>query len=202
MQKTIFAASAAFLFICLVSKCTNATEAKPMSGAISSGTTSVTKEDPVKRGEYLVSVMGCDDCHSPKKMGVQGPEVIQELRLSGHPGNSKLPPLDANATKTGWISFGPDFTTTVGPWGQSYAANITSDTTGIGTWTEGQFKKAVLEGKFKGLEGTRPILPPMPWQNFHNLKDDDLSAIFAFLKSTKPIKNVVSPAKLNPPPKM
>ena len=35
----------------------------------------------VKRGEYLVSTIGCDDCHSPKKMGPTGPEIIPELLL-------------------------------------------------------------------------------------------------------------------------
>jgi hypothetical protein len=67
-------------------------------------------------------------------------------------------------------------------------------------WTEAQFKKAVTEGKLKGLDNTRPILPPMPWQAFKHLTDEEISSIFAYLKSTKPVKNVVPQAKMNPPP--
>jgi hypothetical protein len=63
-----------------------------------------------------------------------------------------------------------------------------------------QFKKALSEGKYKGLDGNRMLLPHMPWQNYRNIKDEDLKAVFAFLKSTKPVKNVVPQAILNPPP--
>ena len=44
-----------------------------------------TAEQLVKRGEYLVTIMGCNDCHSPKSMGPQGPQLIPELILSGYP---------------------------------------------------------------------------------------------------------------------
>jgi hypothetical protein len=53
-------------------------------------------------------------------------------------------------------------TSWVGPWGTSYAANLTPDKTGIGNWSEEQFMKAIREGKYKGMDGTRPIMPPMP----------------------------------------
>jgi hypothetical protein len=159
-------------------------------------------EDPVKRGDYLVTIMGCDDCHSPKKMGPNGPEIIIERRLSGFPADAKLPPLDSNAVKNGWLGMWNELTTIVGPWGQTFAANITSDSTGIGMWTEAQFKKALTEGKFKGIDGGRMLLPHMPWQNYRNIREEDLKAIFAFLKSTKPVKNVVPAPILNgPPPK-
>ena len=49
----------------------------------------------------------------------------------------------------------------------------------------------MTEGKYKGMDNTRPLMPPMPWPNFRNLHEDDLQAIFAFLKSTKPVKNRV-----------
>ncbi len=145
----------------------------------------------VKRGEYLVNTMGCDDCHSPKKMGPQGLEVDMALRLSGYPAQRPLAPLTEDNIKEGWALFGSDFTSTVGPWGASFAANITSDATGIGNWTEAQFIKALREGKSKGLDGTRPLLPPMPWQNFTKLNDEDIKSIYAYLKTTKPVKNVV-----------
>lgn len=79
----------------------------------------------------------------------------------------------------------------VGPWGISYASNLTSDQTGIGSWQESNFITAIREGKFKGIPTSRPLMPPMPWMAYKNLTDDELKAIFAFLKSTKPINNAV-----------
>jgi hypothetical protein len=87
--------------------------------------------------------------------------------------------------------FYPDLTAAAGPWGVSFAANLTPDETGIGNWTEEQFKKAMTQGKFKGLDGSRTLLPPMPWTNFQTLSNDELHSIFAYLKSIKPVKNVV-----------
>jgi hypothetical protein len=155
----------------------------------------MTEQDQIKRGEYLVGSIGCEDCHSPKKVTATGFEIIPELRLSGfNPAMASLKP-STDAVKEGWMLFGSDLTTAVGAWGQSYAANLTSDATGIGNWKEEQFIKAIREGKFKGLDNTRPLLPPMPWFVYKNLTDDDLKSIFAFLKSTKPVKNVVPEPK-------
>lgn len=150
----------------------------------------------VKRGDYLVNAIGCDDCHSPKKMGPNGPEIIEELRFSGYPGDRPVEKPDTNTLKKGWSLFGSDFTSTAGMWGMSFAANLTSDETGIGNWKEEQFIKAIREGKFKGLEGSRNLLPPMPWFVYKNLTDEDLRSIFAYLKTTKPVKNQV-PAPLS-----
>ena len=155
----------------------------------------MTEQEMIQRGSYLVNAIGCDDCHSPKKMTATGFEIIPELRLSGfNPEMAALKPK-IDAVKEGWMLFGTDLTTAVGQWGQSYAANLTSDATGIGNWKEEQFIKALREGKFKGLDNTRPLLPPMPWFVYKNLSDDDLKSIFAFLKTTKPVKNVVPEAK-------
>ena len=155
----------------------------------------MTQEEKIKRGEYLVNAVGCDDCHSPKKMGAQGPEIISELRFSGSPSTAQLPSANTGEIKKGWMMFAPDLTSAVGPWGQSYAANISSDATGIGNWKEEQFLKALREGKYKGLDNTRPLLPPMPWFVYKNFSDDDLKSIFAYLKSTKPVHNVVAAPK-------
>ena len=88
-----------------------------------------------------------------------------------------------------------DLTAWIGPWGISYAANITSDsTTGIGNWSLEQFETCMRKGKFMGLEKARDLLPPMPWQDFKNMTDDELKAVFAYLKSTKPIHNIVPQA--------
>lgn len=81
--------------------------------------------------------------------------------------------------------------------GGSFAANITSAETGIGNWTKEQFFGAIRKGKYKGLEGSRPLLPPMPWQVYRNMTDTDLNAIFAYLQTTKPIENIV-PAPIAP----
>jgi hypothetical protein len=155
----------------------------------------ITDEALIKRGEYLVSIMGCEDCHSPKKMGPQGPQIEVNLRFSGYPASRPLGKVDPDVIKNGWALFSPDLTAAVGPWGVSFAGNISSDATGIRNWTEAQFKKALTQGKLKGLDNTRSLLPPMPWQNYKSLKDDDVKAIFAFLKSTKPVKNVVPAPK-------
>lgn len=151
----------------------------------------LTGKELVDRGSYLVNAVGCDDCHSPKRMGPNGPEVIEELRFSGYPGNRPLQPVDTTEVSKGWSMFGSDFTSTVGPWGMSFAANISSDATGIGNWKEEQFIKALREGISKGLDGNRPLLPPMPWVVYRNFSDEDLRAIFAYLKSTQPVHNVV-----------
>jgi hypothetical protein len=155
----------------------------------------ITNDSLVKRGSYLVKTMVCDDCHSPKRVGPDGVEVIPELRLSGFRQEGALPPLDTNAVKNGWVLFNPDLTAAAGPWGVSFSANLTSDATGIGNWKEEQFFRAIREGKWKGLPDSRSLLPPMPWENFRNASDDDLKAIFAFLKSTNPVKNVVPAPK-------
>ena len=145
----------------------------------------------VKRGEYLVSIIGCDDCHSPKRMGPMGPEIIPELRLSGYPSSRPIQKADSQVVKQGWALFGPDLTSAVGPWGMSFSGNLTSDETGIGNWTEENFIRAIRKGKYKGLENSRPLLPPMPWFSYKNMSDEDLKSIFAYLKTVKPVENVV-----------
>ncbi|MCB0569092.1 MAG: diheme cytochrome c-553 [Phaeodactylibacter sp.] len=151
---------------------------------------SMSQEQLVKRGAYLVSAIGCDDCHSPKVFGPNGPEPDMERRFSGYQEGRPLPEANKDALKD-WVLFAPDLTAAVGPWGTSFAANITSDGTGIGNWTEEQFFRAIREGKSKGLANSRSLLPPMPWPVYRNMSDDDLRAIFAYLKSTKPVHNIV-----------
>lgn len=147
----------------------------------------------VERGAYLVNSIGCADCHSPKTMGANGPEIIPELDLSGFPSNGTVPPIDLNSISNGWIMFNPDGTSHLGPWGQTFAANLTSDPSGIGNWTEENFIRAIREGKYKGLENSRDLLPLMPWYFYKNLKDEDLISIFYYLKTTRPVSNIVPP---------
>jgi hypothetical protein len=142
--------------------------------------------------------MGCNDCHTPKKMGPHGPEFDTDRTLSGHPADMPVAKFDTGTAKN-WILFNQILTNYVGPWGISYSANLTPDSTGIGSWTEEQFFKAIREGKYKGLDNTRPLLPPMPWQEYRKASDEDLKAVFAYLKSNKPIRNVVPTATINRP---
>ena len=153
----------------------------------------MTREDTIKRGEYLVTIIGCNDCHSPKKMGERGPEVIPGQIMSGYQANTPLPKFDKQMIENGIIQGNMDMTAFAGPWGVSFAANLTPDQTGLGAWSEKQFKVAMRQGKFKGLEGSRMLLPPMPWYNFTALTDDDLRAIFEYLKTLEPVNNVVPP---------
>lgn len=152
--------------------------------------------EQINHGKYLVTIMGCDDCHSPKVFGPNGPEPDMTRRFSGHPSEVSLPAADTNQLKS-WVLFAQDLTAYVGPWGTSFSANLTSDATGIGNWKFDQFKKALREGKYKGLDGNRPLMPPMPWTQYRNLSDEDMRDIFAFLKSTTPVKNLV-PAYIPP----
>lgn len=153
----------------------------------------ITKEEREKRGEYLITSMGCHDCHTPKKMGEQGPELVMERALSGFQQGNELPELSRDALEKGWMLMNNDLTAAVGPWGVSFAANLTSHESGIGSWNFEQFKRALTEGKFKGQESGRMLLPPMPWQNFTDLTEEDLQAIFDYLQSTEPIDNAVPP---------
>ncbi len=151
---------------------------------------------PIKRGEMLVTATGCHDCHSPKKMTDKGPIIDPDLLLSGHPANEVLGAYDVETAKS-YLLFTPGLTAAIGPWGTSFAANLTPDDTGIGGWTEAQFLTAIKHGKYKGMENNRPLLPPMPWQSISNLPDADLKAMFAYLQSIKPVSNLV-PAPIPP----
>jgi len=149
-------------------------------------------ESPAEHGKYLVTLGGCDDCHSPKVFKETGPEPDMTRRLSGHPAADKPTAVPAGLIAPDkWGAVGSnDFTAWSGPWGTSFTANLTPDkATGLGSWTADMFVKALKTGKHQG-EG-RPILPPMPWQNFAQLKEEDLRAIFAFLQTLPAIQNAV-----------
>lgn len=150
-------------------------------------------ESQEKWGEHLVTVGACHDCHSSKKMTPMGPEIDSSLLLAGHIEGSAEPVINKKEAQDKGLVVTTDLTTWIGPWGTSYTANLTSDATGIGNWKEEQFILALREGKYKGLAASRNLLPPMPWQMYKNLTDDEIKAIFAYLKSTHPIKNIVPP---------
>ena len=144
----------------------------------------------VKRGEYLVTVGGCHDCHTPWVMGPDGPAPDMKRGLSGHPQDF---PIRAPATLPApWTSaFAPTNTAISGPWGVSFTANLTPDPeTGVlRDFTEQQFIQTLRTGRHQG-QG-RQILPPMPWQNYGQMTDDDLKAVFAYLRQIPAVKNKV-----------
>jgi mono/diheme cytochrome c family protein len=172
---------------------------------LTGGTAASTKETPkdtsknakVARGAYLVKGVGCNDCHTPLKLGPNGPEPDMTRMLSGHPEAMAMPPAPklppgpwmatAAATMTAWS----------GPWGTSFTANLTPDReTGLGTWTAKTFVETIRNGRHMGRG--RQLLPPMPFPAFANFSDEDLEAMFAYLQSIPAIKNRV-PQPLPPP---
>lgn len=157
--------------------------------------TNEAKSAQLERGRYLVGFGDCNACHTPLKMGAHGPEPDLSRMFSGHPDKAQLPP-PPKLDNTPWFAATAGMTAWTGPWGISYAANLTPDQdSGLGIWTEAMFIKAMRTGKHMG--SGRPILPPMPWQAASTLSDEDLKAIFAYLRSVPPIANRV-PAPLGP----
>jgi len=157
------------------------------------------KDKQIKRGEHLVKVGLCADCHTPKKMGPNGPEEDNSLMLSGHPARPaepsapKLPPGPWMITAEG------DLTAWNGPWGVSFTRNLTPDKeTGLGDWTEQNFLDTIRTGKKLGKG--RALLPPMPVPGINNYTDDELKAIFAYLRTIPAIRNPV-PEPIPPAPR-
>ncbi len=144
----------------------------------------------VHRGEQLVRLGGCGDCHTPMafdpKLGMPVPQ--RHLALSGHPEGAPAPSGQPQAGDQAVI--GASFTSFKAPFGVVYASNLTPDPeTGLGSWTREEFIATMRSGHRKGTG--RVLLPPMPWQNLSNQPEADLNAMFAYLQSLAPIKNRV-----------
>lgn len=155
-----------------------------------------TEATRVARGQMLVGIGGCNDCHTPMKFDPElGMPVHDSTRLlSGHPQGGPDPASALAGHDNGVI--GPTFTSFRLPFGVVYAANLTPDAdTGLGAWTEDMFIRAVRTGRHMGGNG-RPILPPMPWTNLAPQSDDDLKAIFAYLRALPAIRNDVPPPQV------
>jgi mono/diheme cytochrome c family protein len=83
------------------------------------------------------------------------------------------------------------------PFGPLSTPNITPDKeTGIGTWSEADFDRALREGIAKGGRHLYPVMP-YPW--FNHLTDDDLSAIHAYIFSLKPVHHPRPRSKISFP---
>jgi hypothetical protein len=185
MMHSRFAAAAAALVVV----------ALPLRGAESSPpaadppVAAAASADKVDRGRYLVTVGGCNDCHTPWMEGPNGPELDMSRMLSGHPSTLVMPPPPE--PRGPWIvaSAGTN-TAHAGPWGVSFTANLTPDPeTGTGKWSEQEFMDTLRSGRHLGRG--RQILPPMPWFNYGKMTDEDLSAVYAYLRTIPPIVNKV-----------
>ena len=145
------------------------------------------KSQQIARGKYLVDIMGCHDCHTPMKLGANGPEWDMSRALSGHP--EEAPALTPATLPPGYMgAISATFTAFSGPWGISFTRNLTPDKeTGLGDWTVEEFIATMKTGRERGKG--RPVLPPMPVQNLRALSDTDIRALFAYLQSLPPIKN-------------
>ena len=145
--------------------------AKQTSETASTGTTgsTMTVEQKIEHGRRLALSSGCVDCHTPGS-------------LYGTPDTTRM----LSGSELGWQ----------GPWGVSYARNLTPDsTTGIGTWTEDQIVAAFTTGHRP--DGTA-LLPPMPWPGFGaGFTPDDAHALAAYLKSIPAVSHQV-PAAIPP----
>ena len=172
---------------------TRATASSPATAATAQNAKPVANDaslaSAIALGEHLVKTAGCHDCHTPLKLGPNGPEPDMSRALSGHPEQMKLPPapppsgpwiVAVAATNTAWS----------GPWGTSFTANLTPDKdTGLGNWTKETFVQTVRTGRHMGRG--RPVLPPMPIPVYKNFSDEELGAIFAYLRTVPALKNRV-----------
>jgi hypothetical protein len=143
----------------------------------------------VALGEHLVKTSGCHDCHTPMKVGPNGPEPDMSLMLAGHPESMKVPPPPSPSPP--WIvASAATNTAHAGPWGVSFTSNLTPDKeTGLGSWSKDTFAQAIRTGRHQGRG--RPIRPPMPILAYRNFTDDELGAIYAYLQSIPAIRNRV-----------
>lgn len=193
----LLSALAAGLACASLSACSLGPESSAAAApAAASASAMTTTPELIQRGEHLVATSACHDCHTPLRMGANGPEPDLSRMLSGHPEGMVTPPppraegpwiVAATGTNTAWA----------GPWGISRTANLTPDPeTGLGKWTEEQFIATIKTGRHQG-QG-RELLPPMPIPAYRNFSVEELKAIFAYLRTIPPVKNRVP--EPTPPP--
>jgi hypothetical protein len=141
----------------------------------------------------LVNEGRCNDCHTPTIESSEGLVPDESRKLSGHPSDSEIPDIpsvDHNSKE--WLDFVEtlDSTVWVGEWGMSFSSNLTPDpATGIGKWNEEVFVDIMKSGQHVNLK--RGIKPPMPWQDYAKLSDEELISIFAYLSTLQPVNNAV-----------
>lgn len=145
----------------------------PLSKPNLAGNTKPDPQDQVKYGEYLVKIASCSDCHTPRVNGV--PDFARYL-------------AGGNSFSDGKFSV--------------VSANITQDTVhGIGKWTEAMFMEKIAHSAARVNDAEAPgaMNTYMPWSFYAGMKTEDLKAIYAFLKTVKPIPQAI--VKWPPPSK-
>jgi mono/diheme cytochrome c family protein len=121
------------------------------------------KANPFNRGQYLVDTLGCTLCHTPVD---QQKRLIPGMRLAG------------------------GLRIHIEPYGEFPTGNLTSDKeTGLGNWSDAEIKRVITQGILK--DGTRLLPFPMDWASYSTMKDDDVNAIVAYLRTVPPIRNKV-----------
>ncbi len=155
--------------------------------------------DLIARGKYLVTTSACHDCHTPFKLGPNGPEPDMDRQLSGHPQDLLMPPAPVLPPGPWVASIAATNTAWAGPWGVSFTANLTPDPqTGLGKWSLRNFIDTIRNGRHQGRG--REILPPMPIAMYKHMTDADLAAVFAYLQSVPAIVNRVPEPRPPSPP--
>ena len=134
-------------------------EPKPLEAAVPEPDRST----PEKRGEYLVSLAVCGDCHTP---------------------------LDDRNQPIAGLEFAGGTTIEIPGRPPVAAANLTPSPNGIPYYTEEIFLGAIRTGHV----GARPISDIMPWRFFRHMTDEDLTSIFAYLKTLPPVDHSVDNA--------
>lgn len=129
---------------------------EPITGSVAAPDLST----PEKRGEYLVTMSGCADCHTP---------------------------LDERGQPRAGLAFagGSVFEN---PVGRVVSVNITPDPSGIPYYTEDLFIEAIRTGVVRA----RKLHPQMPYLIYRNMTDDDLRAVFAYVKTLKPVRHRIT----------
>jgi mono/diheme cytochrome c family protein len=162
----------------------------PAQSATTDGAKAGGTSEKLARGKYLVTIAGCSDCHTPLKMGENGPEPDMSRMLSGHPEGMALPPAPTLPAGPWLVTVAATNTAWSGPWGVSYTANLTPDPeTGLGKWTLRDFMGTLRTGRHMGRG--RAILPPMPIPMYKHFTDQDMDAIFSYLRTIPAVKNRV-----------
>lgn len=138
--------------------------------------------DQVAHGEYLVTIAGCLECHTPFQ------EQYMDFANLNHEQARTLAffvrsALDDNRLFAGGRVFD------LGPAGIVTARNLTSDIeTGIGAWSDEEIKLAIRAGV---SQDGRRLIPVMPYPLFNNMAESDLDAIVAYLRTLPPVRNEI-----------
>ncbi len=126
------------------------------------------RADRLKYGKYLATLGGCGGCHTPSNQGTPVPGK----EFAG----------------------GERFESTMGT---VLSANITPDLeTGIGKWDQAFFLKKIAERRDWAVNGAPPLPGPesftlMPWISLSQMQEEDLTAIYQYLRTLKPVSNYV-----------